>query len=216
MGLTKEQIEGHKQRIKTRKKKGWWQSPNAIENMRQAQLHLSKEIKEKRAKAMKNNDWYKFIGFRNLIKRINKLRNPNISKQGNITFKYVLCELCKKGFYSYPIGHGKWKKYCSKKCQMISQGNRLRGQKKLNFCGKNNPSYTNGKYKEKYKRIRVNGESYDKHIFVCLRKMGLHRLPKGCCVHHIDRDKHNNSPENLQLLEINYHNNLHKILCKKQ
>jgi len=57
------------------------------------------------------------------------------------------------------------------------------------------------------------------HSVVMCEALGLTEIPKGFVVHHIDRNKHNNSIHNLCLLSSNAHSQLHSIeskMCKVQ
>jgi hypothetical protein len=37
----------------------------------------------------------------------------------------------------------------------------------------------------------------------------IHRVPDGCMIHHINQDTNDNKPENLQLMDKRFHNQLH-------
>lgn len=54
------------------------------------------------------------------------------------------------------------------------------------------------------------------HHYVWAKFYNQTSLPKGCCIHHIDLDIDNNSIENLQLLTISEHMQLHAYIRKVQ
>lgn len=54
------------------------------------------------------------------------------------------------------------------------------------------------------------------HHYVWAKFYGQVELPKGCCIHHIDLDINNNTIENLQLLTISEHMQLHAYIRKVQ
>lgn len=203
--MNNNQILGHKKRIVTRRLNGWIQSPNANENMKISQLNMSKEKRDKiqnaSKMALRNSDWVKLSFLRNFFRRLSKLKYPKIIIKITGT-----CPNCKKDY----LKNNKNQIYCNIKC---SNESRI-GTKRPNFSGENNPQWNGGKDRH-YKSFKRNGKTFYTHITVCLKKLGINRLPKGCCVHHLDLDKFNNSPENLQLLEIDYHNKFHNNLMRK-
>lgn len=87
--------------------------------------------------------------------------------------------------------------------------------------------YKNGLENPRYKGIIEDGKGYQlilkpewyegrkgcKHIYyhhyVMCKSLGIKSIPKGYCVHHIDRNKHNNDISNLCLLTIQAHLKLH-------
>lgn len=71
--------------------------------------------------------------------------------------------------------------------------------------------------KEKYctPRILVNGKlRFMSHVVWC-KYNNIHRVPDGCIIHHLDFNPKNNSPENLQLLELGYHSSSHNRIMKE-
>lgn len=54
------------------------------------------------------------------------------------------------------------------------------------------------------------------HHYVWAKFYNQTELPKGCCIHHIDLDIDNNTIENLQLLTISEHMQLHGYIRKVQ
>lgn len=50
------------------------------------------------------------------------------------------------------------------------------------------------------------------HQLVFLKALGIHEMPKGFAIHHIDRNKKNNDLDNLALLSNSAHSRLHSIL----
>jgi len=63
-----------------------------------------------------------------------------------------------------------------------------------------------------YRLISINGKYYFEHHLMWLKANQLHRIPKGCVIHHCDGDKLNNSIDNLQLLDNSTHTKLHKLI----
>lgn len=57
-----------------------------------------------------------------------------------------------------------------------------------------------------YKRINGSGK---KALKVYFEKTGMHRLPEGCVIHHINQDPSDNSFNNLQLMDKSFHRKLH-------
>lgn len=98
-------------------------------------------------------------------------------------------------------------------------------------AGENHPNYDKrGKDTPKYKGI-INADKgyymiykpdwytgrknckhvYVHHVVVC-EHLGISKIPKGWCVHHCDKNKANNSFENLVLLTQSDHTRLHKYI----
>lgn len=51
-----------------------------------------------------------------------------------------------------------------------------------------------------------------KHHIVMCEMLGITEIPSGYCVHHIDENPVNNTPENLALLTMGAHTRLHQML----
>ncbi len=200
--MVNRKLEGHKKRIETRKAKGWWQSPDAKENMKIARLKWIKENPEKfeeQKRKVKDSIYCKFTGFRQFMKKIDKIKIPKINK-------------CRCGnYFKYK---DKRNVFCSKECRNKRKRHPY-GHKMPNMVGPKNPAWNGGTAKLKYKRFTKDGKHYYVHIENCLKKHGLESLPAGYCVHHIDRDRFNNNPENLLLMKIEDHNKFHAKLMKK-
>jgi len=194
--LTQEEKTKRQMKVYTPEKKAAWTKKMKI--WAEKNPEKVKERNRKARETIKNkpqSEYSLFAGFRNLVKSI-KYRPKG---------HYQTCEYCGKFFFFKSL-----RKTCSDECKAKRGGNLNRGKKRPYFCGKNNPAYTNGNYLKKYRRIRVNGKQVYEHIYVCLKKNGLKKLPEGYCVHHIDGDKFNNSPGNLRLMSIKDHNQLHR------
>lgn len=77
--------------------------------------------------------------------------------------------------------------------------------RKLNHStsGENNPNWRGGKYVHGgYVMIWIDGKHVYEHRFVAERKLGR-KLKAGEVVHHIDKNKLNNSPENIVVFSSN-------------
>ena len=60
------------------------------------------------------------------------------------------------------------------------------------------------------------GAKYLEHVIVACQKYGITELPKGYVVHHIDEDKLNNDPGNLQIMTRRDHMRHHSTERKAQ
>jgi hypothetical protein len=134
-----------------------------------------------------------------------KGKTPNIKKH---------CECCGTYFETYrsPALVRKYgtPKYCSLKCTGTAQ------------TGENNPSYTKGYviFNTGYKGILVpdhpNSDSRGyvlEHRYVMEQKLGRH-LQGAECVHHINGNRLDNRPENLQLFKNNSEHMKHHASCR--
>ncbi len=59
-----------------------------------------------------------------------------------------------------------------------------------------------------YKAIKINGIKHDYHRLVAEAKLGR-KLEETEAVHHIDGNKHNNDPANLEIHSVSEHGRLH-------
>lgn len=64
-------------------------------------------------------------------------------------------------------------------------------------------------------RGKTKGRKVAEHILVVCKELGQVRLPKGYVVHHVDEDKQNNHPDNLELLTRVEHMSKHKNAKRK-
>lgn len=90
----------------------------------------------------------------------------------------------------------KWGKFCSKKCSTRFE-KQMRFKKSGYWCVK----------AEDHPKAYERGYYYE-HILVLEKKIGRY-LTKGECVHHLDGDKLNNDPDNLELHTKRSHSNYH-------
>jgi hypothetical protein len=78
-----------------------------------------------------------------------------------------------------------------------------------------NPMWNGGrKISQGYIKILFNGRYvFEHHLIWCL-KNGVNHLPEGCLIHHINGDRSDNRIENLQLMSIGFHTQLHSAARK--
>lgn len=145
----------------------------------------------------------------------------------------MICEYCGKPFlvYKSDFKH-RTPRFCSSKCYHMST--RVEPQTCFcEYCGKPFEKTPKKRRKRfctvecacKWKRTRErktigkdgyvhvwqsDGGSVKEHIIIMERILGR-KLKKGECVHHIDGNRHNNSPDNLQLMTIGEHSRLHRL-----
>jgi|WetSurMetagenome_2_1015567.scaffolds.fasta_scaffold34565_2 hypothetical protein len=117
--------------------------------------------------------------------------------------KIIKC-VCGETFKVLPSSK---KIYCSKKC-MYKYGEHNKGEKAWNYKG----GYVG---KNGYKYIRENGKYVLEHKNVYEKYYGI-KIKKGYCVHHIDRNKLNNTIENLEIMSRKEHARLHHIKLSKE
>lgn len=133
-----------------------------------------------------------------------------------------ICPICKKSFYVYPYRKDT-AKYCSWKClpqhfkknhpapKTAFKKGRLgpnKGKKLPQFSGKNHPNWKGGIYKtggyiyiKMPKHPFVNKTGYvAEHRLVAEKALGRYLMPKEC-VHHINKIKDDNRPENLYVFK---------------
>lgn len=111
--------------------------------------------------------------------------------------KTKTCEICGKEFKitAQQLAHPGWGRFCSHKCEKANSN--FRFMKNGYWCVKapDHPkSYDKGYYYE--------------HILVAENKIGRY-LRKGEVVHHIDGDRLNNNPENLEVTTKSNHSKHH-------
>ena len=83
----------------------------------------------------------------------------------------------------------------------------------LSVCG-NEPKYLNTYYNDGYEKIKLNGNQYYIHRLLALRFNQIkekRKIEKKCIVHHLDRDRNNNSLDNLCILTPEKHKAIHNI-----
>jgi len=138
--------------------------------------------------------------------------------KGKINDKKELERLKKIGFKKNdPIFKLHPEKYQGKK---FEKGHKTNVGRKRNFTKKhreniskarNNGGYISG---DGYKIISILGIKMPEHHLVWLRHNQLHRIPKGCVIHHCDGNKLNNDISNLQLMTRGFHIKLHNASRK--
>ena len=147
-----------------------------------------------------------------------------------------ICLNCKKEFIC-PLRYGisKWKarKFCSIRCGALYYS----PQRIKRMTGKNNPSWKKGNYiassigykfltisslslkdqqlaKQMVTKGKINKNRILEHRFIMAKKIGR-PLNSSEIVHHIDGNKLNNHPDNLQLLIFDNRNCRYPIICPK-
>lgn len=63
---------------------------------------------------------------------------------------------------------------------------------------------------EWYTARKTKNNAYE-HVIIMCQLLGLTQIPAGFVVHHLDRDRANNKPDNLTLLTLEAHARLHAI-----
>ena len=72
----------------------------------------------------------------------------------------------------------------------------------------NNQGYVWATVPDWYTGSRRNIKAQEHHLVAC-EKYGITEIPKGYIVHHIDENKTNNHPDNLEMMTISEHMRLH-------
>lgn len=109
-----------------------------------------------------------------------------------------ICPECGKEFYQYPSRIKQGVKRCSTECKAKHQSR------------ENNPSWKRGyTLNNGYKMIWVDGKKVYEHRYVMEQHIGR-KLKRGEEIHHIDKNRMNNSIENLMLLSIEEHKKFHR------
>lgn len=201
MGLNKEQIDGHKKRVLTRKLGGTpWFSEEAKKNLKEAFSKQSWKLHQKEAR--EKSEYYLMINFRQFMKYRDKIKIE----------KHKFCP-CGKEILKTQDSRNK---YCSKICAYKYKNNARvwLGKSRPEMMGLNNPNYKNGLSKKPYKEIQINGKRKKIHILIALKKYELENLPEGYVVHHLNGQKFDNSPDNLILMKRKEHSKLHSNLMK--
>jgi len=101
--------------------------------------------------------------------------------------KQVKCECCGIAFER---PHGKARRFCSRRCSMLSRENR--------GTGKALPEGAHSPHSSGYILVKVNGKWVFEHRHVIEQKIGRTLLPRER-VHHKNGDRADNRPENLEL-----------------
>lgn len=135
----------------------------------------------------------------------------------------IKCLQCGKEFEIYPSSIGK-KKFCSKSCKYeylhlhhkaphLSEFNRNSNRKNKKE-GWTLEERERASKREQARLGACSKDTYIKHLGrhfhreIAEQKLGRKLLP-GEIVHHIDGDKHNNAPENLQVMTQSEHARIH-------
>lgn len=131
---------------------------------------------------------------------------------------FLTCDLCGKEYTSYQCG--KYHHFCSIECRRkagkmvgasFDEETRRRAGERLTYYNKN--VFNHGEYRDrmaKTQRLRGSGKSYIKiygkheHRRVAEEKIGRPLRP-GEIVHHIDGNKRNNDPDNLEIMTQSEH-----------
>lgn len=112
--------------------------------------------------------------------------------------KMVDCFICARKVYKAPrhLEHSKSKKYfCSKSCQTVWRNS-------IVYVGRDHPNWTNGE--SSYRDIMLRNVE----AMICRRcKINDKRV---LVVHHLDKNRQNNNPENLIWLCCNCHFLIHR------
>lgn len=128
----------------------------------------------------------------------------------------LTCDLCGKAYTSYQCG--KYHHFCSIECRrkagkmvasVFSEDTRRRAKERITYFNKH--VFNHGEYRDRQAAsLRGKGHGYIKvkgrhfHRLVAEEKLGRNLLP-GEIVHHIDGDKRNNEPTNLQVMTQSEH-----------
>lgn len=119
------------------------------------------------------------------------------------------CPICKKIHNN--------KKFCSNKCKASGNSKRMKGMTAWNKgLGKGFIIFKGRKMikKPKHHRAWSNGYVYE-HILIMEKKLKRILKPNEC-VHHIDGNKSNNHPDNLQLMLHGEHSKFHWTSERRQ
>jgi hypothetical protein len=114
------------------------------------------------------------------------------------------CEKCGKPFLGRDRPN-KPARFCSKRCHFLSKATKEWQIKAGKRAGQLNIIRLRGKGKKKW-YIKEYGRH--QHRIVMEKKLGR-KLTSNELVHHIDHNKHNNNPENLQLVTRAEHAKIH-------
>lgn len=127
-----------------------------------------------------------------LVDKPNTIRKPRVK---------FTCKACGKIRWVLP-SVVKLRTYCSKEC--------ADKEKMESFKGENNPSWKGGYYigQNGYRYKRIDGKYVLEHKFVFEKHYGI-KVPRGFLVHHKDKNKMNNSIENLEMMTYKQHSRFH-------
>lgn len=92
--------------------------------------------------------------------------------------------------------------------QIVNLSNSKLGDKNPNF-NKKPWNYIDGQCNKRGRKSK--NHRLVSHINWC-KSNQIHRIPKGCVIHHIDQNPKNDNINNLQLMTKDFHNKLHNHL----
>ena len=160
----------------------------------------------------KSSDWYfdeNTNEWVNMTEYFSKVRNKTRTK--SIRYIIVPCSICGAPFLQKKGNEKKYNRaYCSDSCRKKAIN--------IHYAGKNHMSYLSGKFKDQRGYIHIKSDNHHRadahgyvyeHIIIAENKYGREIL-KNEDVHHIDEDRSNNDPDNLEVLSRKEHTCRHK------
>jgi len=130
------------------------------------------------------------------------MRTPRPKRPGRRVKRVVICAFCGKEFH--PWNGQVNAKYCSRKCNCRSRHTHKFQVKAGRAGGLVIGNRTRGTGTKGYVKYFQQHE----HRFVAEKLLGR-KLKKGEVVHHKDENKHNNCPENLEIMSWSKHSSIH-------